>query len=232
MTAIIIILISVAVILSVYSLLFVNLQRSCKLISLTSLIISIVAICCASFRMSFEIKDSVAFIALIVGIVILPTTIVLGWNIYQLIDVKNLRNELAEAKKYKEELKIDINKKAEEIWSNYILDQMSLSALEHAYNNMAEAPERLFSTALTLVHSKLFDRKSITSILGFEYAHRILCFLSEVLDTPKQYSDFAQKVKDEGLKKEVFDYFKNEYRTQSRNEKVDSILRHIDEVIK
>lgn len=229
---IIIILVSATVILSVYSLFFIKMPRSYKIISLSSLIISIVALCCSSFRMTFQINDSAAFIAIIAGVIVLPTTIVIGWNIYQLIDVRNLRNELVEAKINKEELRNEIEKKGDAIWNSYIIDQIAFTQLVRAYNNKVESPERLFSIALTFLNNKAFERKSLTSILGFEYAHQLLCTLSEDFTSPDEYIAFAEKVKGEGLKKEALEFFLSEYNSQLRNEKVDAILRQLNAIIK
>ena len=162
----------------------------------------------------------------------MPTTIVLGWNIYQLIDVKNLRNELVEAKINKEELKREIEKKGDDIWNSYIIDQIAFTQLVRAYNNMVESPERLFTIALTFLNNKAFEDKCLTSILGFEYAHQLLRSLSQVLNTPDEYLAFAEKVKGEGLKKEALEFFLTEYNSQPKNEKVDAILRQLRAIIK
>lgn len=194
--------------------------------------LSIVAVCCSSVRMTFEIEDSAAFIAVICGIIVLPTTILIGWNIYQLIDVKNLRDELEKSKLYKQDIQAEIDKKAQQLVNSYKIDQITLTQLVRAYDNMVKDPARLFVLALDFNHSDVLGKDSVTKMLSYQYAHQLLLTMSECWTTDDEIDNFAHKVKEEGLTLDAFNTFMKDYSSQSTNDKIDVILNKVKKTIK
>lgn len=62
--------------------------------SITCMLIIVVACFYTSFRSEpFKIDDEVAFIGVIAAIVAVPVTVLLGWNIYTIIDIHKIRKE-------------------------------------------------------------------------------------------------------------------------------------------
>lgn len=221
-----------ALIISIFSLLFAKIEGCYKIISLSSLVLSIVAVCCSSIRMTFEINDSAAFISIICGIIVLPTTILIGWNIYQLIDVKNLRDELEKSKIYKQDIQAEIDKKAQQLVNSYRIDQLTLTQLVRAYDKMVSEPARLFVLALDFNHTDVLGKESVTKLLSYQYAHQLLLTMSECWTTDDEIEAFAHKVKEEGLTLDTFNVFMKDYSSQSTNDKIDTILSKIKKAIK
>lgn len=74
-----------------------------------SLVCAITSICCTYPRIVDATKNELGFdyIGVIVGILALLVTVLIGWNIYQLVDVKGIRKDF---EAYKEDVKSDINR--------------------------------------------------------------------------------------------------------------------------
>lgn len=79
-----------------YMLFFYKEQRNTKIICSISIILSIIAILCSIRIYPFEISDIAAFIGVIAGVIAIPTAVVVGWNIYTVIDIKNIKNTFDE----------------------------------------------------------------------------------------------------------------------------------------
>lgn len=96
---------------SVYMLFFYKEQRNTKIICSISIILSIIAILCSIRINPFEISDIAAFIGVIVGVVAIPTAVVVGWNIFTAFKVASIfaggrKNEHAENNKNMETSKV------------------------------------------------------------------------------------------------------------------------------
>lgn len=90
LTIIIVILTVAVAVLSIYTLFFYKEQRQTKIICAISIILSVIAILCSIRISPFKISDIAAFIGVIAGVMALPTAVVVGWNIYSVIDTKGI----------------------------------------------------------------------------------------------------------------------------------------------
>lgn len=69
-----------------------NVEKKVKCACCFTLVISVVSFFCSYFRSPFEIKDEIEFIGIIIAIIAIPVSILIGWNIYSVIDF-NKKNE-------------------------------------------------------------------------------------------------------------------------------------------
>lgn len=75
-----------------------NVEKKVKCACCFTLIISVVSFFCSYFRSPFEIKDEIEFIGIIIAIIAIPVSILIGWNIFSIIDIKKIRDELLTTK--------------------------------------------------------------------------------------------------------------------------------------
>ena len=64
-------------------------------ISVIALMVSIIAICVAGYRAP---ELSVDYLGVIVGVLALLVTVLIGWNIYTLIDIDRIRKEISKSR--------------------------------------------------------------------------------------------------------------------------------------
>lgn len=75
-----------------------NVEKKVKCACCFTLVISVVSFFCSYFRSPFEIKDEIEFIGIIIVIIAIPVSILIGWNIFSIIDIKKIRDELLTTK--------------------------------------------------------------------------------------------------------------------------------------
>lgn len=66
-----------------------NLSRGVKSAFTLISIISASSFVCAYYRCAFFINDEVSFLGVIIAIVSIPIAVLMGWNIYTVIDFNN-----------------------------------------------------------------------------------------------------------------------------------------------
>ena len=75
-----------------------NDSKGMKISCTITIVISIAAFLCAYLRSPFYLSDGVSVISTIATIVSIPVAVLLGWNIYTVIDIKKIKDDYERAK--------------------------------------------------------------------------------------------------------------------------------------
>lgn len=75
-----------------------NDSKGMKISCTITIVISIVAFLCAYLRNPFYLSDGVSVISTISTIISIPVAVLLGWNIYTVIDIKKIKDDYEKAK--------------------------------------------------------------------------------------------------------------------------------------
>lgn len=139
LTIIVVILTVAVAVLSIYTLFFYKEQRQAKIICAISIILSVIAILCSIRINPFKISDIAAFIGVIAGVMALPTAVVVGWNIYAVIDFKQKSKQ--------------IHDKADEVISSHTILSETLDSRFKENDNKLEERLRKERNTLELMSS-------------------------------------------------------------------------------
>lgn len=165
------------------------------------------------------------YIGAIVGILALLVTVLIGWNIYQLVDLKNIK------KNYEErinEIKNDFDNRAKDIESDNFIE---ITALYNVLSYKAKGgPAQYLAACINSFYSlKRMKRFSTIKCIALDFP---LLFIKSLLDK-NQINDYSELSKD--INKRAMDYFIFEFgkfNKKEREEKYKGVEQALREMAK
>ena len=129
-----------------------------------NLIISVSAFICAYFRNPFCFKDGVGIVGVIATIISIPVAILIGWNIYTLIDLKELSKK---TKDMEENFSKTLDSKITELNNNIKADMAGVSIVLFgvSMNVDKDLQNKIINACET--YSKIKGCGDISSLLSF-----------------------------------------------------------------
>lgn len=130
-----------------------------------SLVMSIIAICVAGHHTP---NLGIDYQGMIVGVLSLLVTVLIGWNIYSVLDLKGLKDRIYVTEKT---LKKDMNKAINNASLNFKIEMMESSAVLQAYHSkdLIEALQVMFHE-----YHRVVNNDSIAKIMAHSYIVSIL----------------------------------------------------------
>jgi hypothetical protein len=162
-----------------------------------SLIMSIIAMC-----RSLPCVVSLDYMGVIVGILSLLVTVLIGWNIYTVVDFNRIKEEQKEAmneiERLREELPRETKKTMEEMKLDWSTDLISYVPLEIAFNSDKPIEEKL-ALCFEMYANTKDVRRTMVHAMSREFILKTVESLSEIDGqfVPKMAKSIAPLVKEE-----------------------------------